>query len=203
MKNGADVKILITGSKGKLRDVVMHALSRGSDFRVETVPVGSELLEMARSNSFDALIFTLNSKKEIKPLQWIHHQNRSLPLLAVLGRTNPGLREQLWDEGVAQVVDIQGLSAAQICRELREKLLAARLGLVEIGRFQTKLLENFHHVRSVLTAILGNAELAARKFSLPHKIDAELQEIIQGVNQVEGILRCVERSMKAPGASSQ
>ncbi len=202
MKNGADVKILITGSKGKLRDVVLQALSPGSDSRVAAVPADSQLLEMTRSNSFDALIFTLNSKKEMKPLQWIHHQNRSLPLLAVLGKKNPKLREQLWDEGVAQVMEIQGLSAAQIRRELREKLLAARLGLVEIGRFHTKLLENFHDVRSVLTAILGNAELAARKFALPHKIDAELQEIIEGVNQVEGILRRIERHMRAPGASS-
>ncbi len=73
---------------------------------------------------------------------------------------------------------------------------------MEIGRFHTKLLENFHDVRSVLTAILGNAELAARKFALPHKIDVELQEIIEGVNQVEGILRRIERHMRAPGASS-
>ena len=196
------MKIIISGKKGKLHDAVRRALPAGRDFRVSTVPVGSKLLEMARSTSFDALLFTLNSKEEIQPLRWIRPQNQSLPILAVLGKEDSKLREQLWEEGVSQVVETGGLSTTQIHRKLRENLSAACLKPEGFGRSNVQLRTHLHDIRSVLTAILGNAELAGRKFVLPHKIEAELQDIIEGVNQVEGILRRIERRLKEPGIES-
>ena len=44
--------------------------------------------------------------------------------------------------------------------------------------------------------------MAGSKFVLPHKIEAELQEIILGVEQVEGILRRIARMLKEPAIES-
>ena len=197
------MKILITGRKGKLYETVMRSFPSSRGFQVVTIPVGSKLLEMMRTMSFDALILTLSSKEEIQPVRWILRQNLLLPLLAVLGREDRKLREQLLDEGVSEVVQIRGLSPAQIRRKLRVSLLAAGWGLVGLRRFHRKLMADLHALRSPLTAILGNAELAANSFSPSHPIRQELQEIIRAVAEIEKTLRRIERSLKIPGLSSE
>ena len=186
------MKILVTGRKGKLAAAVAGALRSGSGTEVVAVPVGSQLLEMARA--VKSLVFALGTEEELEPLRWVLQQNRSLAVVAVLWRRDANLEMQLREEGVAEWICAQGLTAAQLRQELAKALAKTRAGRAGQPRAGRQAAAEFHAIRSHLTAILGNAELAlknARSLGQKH----QLQEIARGVAAIERTLRRLERAL--------
>ena len=186
------MKILVTGRKGKLAAAVAGALRSGSGTEVVAVPVGSQLLEMARA--VKSLVFALGTEAELEPLRWVLQQNRSLAVVAVLWRRDANLEMQLREEGVAEWICAQGLTAAQLRQELAKALAKTRAGRAGQPRAGRQAAAEFHAIRSHLTAILGNAELAlknARSLGQKH----QLQEIARGVAAIERTLRRLERAL--------
>ena len=158
------------------------------------VPVGSQLLEMARARAVKSLVFALRTEEELEPLRWVLQQNRSLAVVAVLWRRDANLEMQLREEGVAEWICAQGLTAAQLRQELAKALAKARAGRAGRPPAGRQAAAEFHAIRSHLTAILGNAELAlksARALGQKH----QLQEIVRGVAAIERTLRRLERAL--------
>ncbi|OFW25386.1 MAG: hypothetical protein A3H27_14820 [Acidobacteria bacterium RIFCSPLOWO2_02_FULL_59_13] len=191
------MKVLLSGKKGKLYDAVAQALAGLRGVRLEAVSPGSQLLEAVQAPSAKALVFTLSSESEIEPLRWVIQQNRNLTLLVVLPRSHPKLRELLREEGVMQIVEMPSLTASQLQSKLRESLKA-----LSVGRLPTRpsahaahLARDLHTARSALTAILGNAELALPKCRPSSPQQKQLQDIIRGVDEIERILRRLERAL--------
>ena len=194
------MNVLLSGKKGKLCDTVAEALAGLRGVRLETLPHGSQLLEAVQAPSAKALVFTLSSESEIEPLRWVIQQNRNLALLAVLPRSHPRLRELLQEEGVMQIVEIPGLTASQIKSKLRESLKALSAGSLPTrpsahAAHATHLARDRPTARSALTAILGNAELALQKCRPSSPQHKQLQDILRGVDEIERILRRLERAL--------
>lgn len=194
--------ILLSGKKGKLYESVAKALSGAQGLRLEAVPAGSQLLEATQGSLAEALVFTLSSEKEIEPLRWVMQRNPSLPLVAVLPRPHPRLLELLREESVGQIVSVRGLTAAQLRRKLRESLKALWVGTASEGHPNAQCAHDLHQVRSALTAIQGNAELALQHCLPSRPWKKQLEEILRGVEEIEKILRRLERALgSAPGTS--
>lgn len=204
-------RILVGGASGKLLEAVAEAFSAARGIQATVIPAASRLLAVAQTNSFDALIFTLTSPEEMEPVRWIVQQNR-VPVLAVLPRPDSSLREQLLEEGVRQVIDVEGLTAAQILRKLRRKLRQQRRQkrpanlrvLRSHGRgsvrSRRRRMAELHTIRSALTAIQGNAEMALKDTPASQSHGNQLREIVRGVGEIEKILRRLERDLTPPGA---
>jgi len=193
------MKILLTGRKGKLYETVARAFSSARRGQVEAIPVGSRLLEIAQSPSWECLVFSLHSEQDMEPLRWVLQQNRALPVVAVLSRRNSRLRDLLLEEGISRIVDVQGLTPAQIRRKLRQDLAA--LAKTPLGRPSPnpRWARELHAARSALTAILGNAEMALHKVAPSRPQRKPLEEIMRGVAEMERILRRLESGLKASG----
>ncbi|MBI4463738.1 MAG: hypothetical protein HY647_03440 [Acidobacteria bacterium] len=189
------MKVLLSGKKGRLHESVAKALVGAQGLQVKALPVGSQLLEAVQSASAGALVFTLTSEQEVEPLRWVMQQNRSLPLVAVLPRPHSRLQELLREEGVEQMVTVQGLTATQIRSKLRESLRAPSAGTLKGRRPSPQYASDLHRVRSSLTAILGNAELALKSIPPTKPQRKQLEEILRGVEEIERTLRRLERSL--------
>ncbi|MBI4444024.1 MAG: hypothetical protein HY649_11715 [Acidobacteria bacterium] len=191
------MKVLLSGKKGQLYDTMAKALAGLRGMRVEALPPGSQLLEAVQAPAAKALVFTLSSESEMEPLRWVIRQNHNLPLVAVLPRSHPRLRELLREEGVLQIVEMPGLTASQLQRKLRESLkaLSAESLPTRPLAHASQVARDLHAARSALTAILGNAELALPKCRPSSPQQKQLQDIIRGVDEIERILRRLERAL--------
>jgi hypothetical protein len=200
------MKILFSGKKGKLYDTVLRAtasgrregVTRGHPFRVEVVPPGPRLLEMARSGSYAALIFVIENEPDSEPVRWLLQDNPALPLFTVLPGGNARLRKELQREGVSQVIEAGNLSEAALRRILRERLAALPSKPQDIPEPGLTITTDLHGIRSALTAIQGLAELALRKVRGPNAPRKPLENIVKEVTEVEGLLRRIERKVKPP-----
>lgn len=200
-------RILVGGASGKLLEAVAEAFSAARGIQATVIPAASRLLAVAQTNSFEALIFTLTSPEEMEPVRWIVQQNR-VPVLAVLPRPDSSLRQQLLEEGVRQVIDVEGLTAAQILRKLRRKLRQKRQANLRVlrlhgggsARSRRRRMTELHTIRSALTAIQGNAEMALKDTPASQSHENQLREIVRGVGEIEKILRRLERDLTPPGA---
>jgi signal transduction histidine kinase len=188
-------RILISGKAGKLQDAVIGSLGGRSGFVAELVSPGPQLLELAQSGSCAGAIFVLGSEQDLESIRWLIESNSSLPVIAVLTEGSAKFRKELQAEGVSEVIVTRGLSAAELRRLLQQRLAAAAL----IPQAAAAITTDLHSIRSSLTAIQGQAELAlaeARRSSPRRK---PLEEIVREVTQVEGLLRRIERKVKPRG----
>jgi signal transduction histidine kinase len=192
------VKVLLGGKRGPLLETIASALPRRAAFEVKVAPTGSRLLDLAQTPSFEALVFVLSNEEEIEPVRWILQRNRALLLLAVLPRADLKLKALLLEEGVEEVIDLEGLSGAQLGRKLRETLERIRSQPRGSRGRKPGILIDLHTIRSALTAIQGNAEMALQSAPAAQRSDKQLQEIVRGVAEIEKILRRVERGLKVP-----
>ena len=172
---------------------IAAAFGQPAGFSAVVLPAGSRLFGAAGAPSLRAVLFTLSSSDEVEPIRWILQQNPSLPVVAVLPRKEPELRQELLTEGVWQVVEIPGMGASQIRRALVAPLKTFRSKAPHEGRQVTA---DLHAIRSALTAILGNAEMALQSASRSNT-RKQLQQIFRGVAEIEGILRRLDRALQA------
>lgn len=191
------MEILITGKRGKLYRTVAAALASRRGPPVLALPVSSRLFEIARKHSLRGIVFTVSREQEIEPLRWLLRQNHSLPVAAVLPRRDRKLCEQLLQEGVYAVAEISGLNPSQIRQRLGR--LLRPLSSKHSGADQPTRLaqESLHVIRSALTAILGNAEMALKNSPVAAARRKQLQQILRGVAEIEKNLRLLERVWKA------
>ena len=203
------VKILISGKKGKFYDAVLRAVPgrRGKPgqerpFRAEAVPPGPRLLELAKSGSYAALVFVLESEPDSEPVRWLMESNPVLPLIAVLPEGNARLRKELQREGVSQVIEVGNRSESAIRRIIREQLAALPSKPQVLPDVGAAITTDLHSIRSALTVIQGLAELALTKVRGPDSRRKPLEAIVQEVMKVEGLLRRIERKVKPDDASS-
>ena len=189
-------QILITGKQGRFYQAVAEAMAQRSGFCIVALPAGSRLFEVVRTHPLEAVILPLQSKEEIEPARWILHQNRSLPLVAVLPRKDLQLREQLLQEGVWQVVEVPGLKASEIRRKLGQHLQNLHSKIPGSSYSGRQIASDLHAIRSALTAILGNAEMALKNASRSGPQKKHLMEIPRGVAEIEKILRRLDRALK-------
>jgi signal transduction histidine kinase len=188
------VKILVTGKQGRLLKVVASALGQPRGFSTQVLPLGPRFLSALSKFSPAGLLVTLASGEEVEAIRWILQQDRSLPVVALLPRKQPGLRKQLLAEGVCKVVELAGMGAPHVRRAIATALNALRS---KVPHDKRQIVADMHAIRSPLTAILGNAELALKHASRtgPHR--RQLQEIFRGVAEIEVILRRLDRVLKA------
>ncbi|MBI3896526.1 MAG: response regulator [Acidobacteria bacterium] len=163
------------------------------------MPVGAPVLEAVQSPTFHALIFVLIRVDEADSVRWIRQRNPALPMIVVLARENARLREELLEEGVAAIVSVQGLTLAQIRRKLSEALPALGRQQNPLHPSNQQLSDDLHTIRSTLTAVQGNAELALQDSAPTKTTRKQLQEVLRGVAETERILRRLERILKALG----
>lgn len=189
-------KILISGKKGKLQDTVIGALGRRSGFLAEAIPLGARLLETVRSGSCAGVIFVLGSEHDLESVRWLNESNPSLPLIAVLAGGNAKLREELCAEGVSEVIAVNRLPVPEFRRLLRQRLaaMASRPRTTRSG--DPAIANDLHSIRSALTAIQGHAEFALAKVRGSSPRREPLEEIVREVNEVEGLLRRIERKLE-------
>jgi len=188
------VKLLISGTKGKLLSRVTAALAGRSGFVAESVPPGPLLLEMAGSGSYAGVIFVLAAEPEFEPVRWVIESNPSLPFVAVLPSATVKLRKELEAEGVAEVISAGTLSPAELRRTLRERLAA--LASSQRGDAGSAITTDLHSIRSALTAIQGQAELALTRLRGSASRREPLREIVREVTEVETLLRRIERKVR-------
>jgi len=190
------LKLLITGKRNKLWRAVGAAFSRQRGVRANVIPIGTPVIETVRRSSLDAVLYTISGEEEIEPLRWILQINPALPVIALLPAADARLKQQLLDEGAARVVVISSYEPARIRKNIVGPVLK-QLGLKgtssEAGR---QITNDLHSIRSVLTAILGSAELALKR-SLPLALTRkQIKEIPRGVMEIENILRRLDRTMQ-------
>jgi signal transduction histidine kinase len=189
-------RILISGKAGKLQDAIVGALGGRSGFAPEAVPPGPRLLELAQSGSCAGAIFVLGRKHDLEPIRWLIEGNSSLPLIAVLSNGSAQLRRELQAEGVSEVFVARGLSGLELRRRLLQQLRAAASAPMADAAITTDL----HGIRSSLTAIQGQAELALTEARRSSSRRQPLQEIVREVGVVERLLRRIERKITASRA---
>lgn len=190
------LKLLITGKRNKLWRAVGAAFSRQRGLRADVIPMGAPAIETVRRSSLDAVLYTISDEEEIDLLRWILQINPALPVIALLPAANPGMRKQLLDEGAARVVVISSYEPARIRKNIVGPVLE-QLGLRSTTSEAGKQISNdLHSIRSVLTAILGSAELALKR-SLPSAVARkQIKEIPRGVMEIENILRRLDRTLQ-------
>ena len=185
-------KILISGKAGKLQDAVIGALGGRSGFVAEPVPPGPRLLELARAGSCAGAIFVLGSEHDLESIRWLIESNSSLPLIAILTGGSEKFRKELQAEGVSEVIAAKGLSAPELRRRLQARLAAA----ASVPATDAAITNDLHSIRSALTAIQGQAELALAEVRGSSPRRKPLEEIVREVAEVEGLLRRIERKIK-------
>jgi hypothetical protein len=131
---------------------------------------------MARSGSYSAVIFVLGGEQDLEPVRWVIESNPSLPLIAVLPSVTAGLRKDLQMEGVSEIIAAGGLSLTELRRLLRQRV-AALASDVQSSGSESAITTDLHSIRSALTAIQGQAELALTKLRGPTARREPLQEL--------------------------
>lgn len=192
------MKVLISGRKGKLQNTVVKALSGQRDLQVRPFPMGPPLLEMVRSDSFDALILALEEDADLELVRWVLRENPTTPLLAVVPPGNSKLCEELADEGVTEMIAGQGPSG-EFPKRLRASLQKLRANPAAPDRPGRRISSDLHTIRSTLTAIQGYAELESKKPADSVFSRKPQEEIVRGVREIERLLRRIERGLKARG----
>ena len=195
------VKILVSGKKGKLYNAVVRAVASRRGTALEAIPPGASLFEKAQSGSYAAVVFVLETEPDWEPVRWLLQRNPALPLVAVLPKASPKLRKELQGEGVAEIIEAGDLPAGEVRRQLHGTLERLQTKPHALSDSDLPITTDLHTVRSALTAIQGNAELVLEKVPSPNPRRKALEAIVQGVAEVETILRRIERRLKARGQS--
>jgi len=201
---GKTLRILLVGRAGKLAEAVARGLSGQ-----EGIKLSRPLLDSLDSpdalakpvRDFDAFIGLVASREDLDPLgRLLARVGSSVAPLAVLGRKDVWLRRQVREEGFLLTVPVHGLSPAGTRRRLAQLTVNLRSGLLDLLRLQQHTLNALHRIRSPLTGIQGNAEMAAWKSASPEQRANQLQEIIRGVAEIEVILRDMEAQIRGEAA---
>lgn len=193
------MKILLTGKKGKLLQKIAGAFPPRSHIQATVMPVSAEVLETARTAAFDAVVCVLANEEETELVRWLRERNPSLPIVVILSRENAKARKELWMESVSSIVNIQGLTLSQVRRKLAESLRALNKKQEAPDSLRERCISDFHTIRSTLTAIQGNAELALQDSAPSKSARKQLQEVIHGVSETERLMRRLERKLQAAG----
>jgi signal transduction histidine kinase len=151
---------------------------------------------MARSGPYAAVIFMLAEEQELEPVRWVIESNPSLPFIAVLPSVSAKLRKELEAEGVSEVIATEGLPPAALRRTLRERLTTLTSRPPPNREAESAITTDLHGIRSALTAIQGQAELALAKLRGSPARREPLRAIVREVTEVEGLLRRIERKVK-------
>jgi signal transduction histidine kinase len=191
------VKIIITGKKDKLWKAAGVAFSGTSGIRATILPVGSQVIEAARDPSYDAVVFTLSTDEETELLRWVLQINPSLPLIALMPAMNPKLRKLAQEEGAAQVWEVSNPDPAAIRRLIAAPQLRKLGQATSISEARRQISDGLHAIRSALTVIMGNAEMALKRTAQPAARRKRIQEIPRGVVEIERILRRLHRLVKS------
>lgn len=191
------MKLLITGKRDKFWKAVGVAFSKQPGVRATVMPIGSPVIAAVRSTPWDAVLYTLSNEEELEPLRWILQINPSLPLIPLLPAANARLQKQVLEEGTADVLVVPSLDPG----EIRQKIVGPRLRKlqskgtsVDISR---QISDDLHAIRSALTGILGTAEMAMQRSLPPARARKHIQEIPNGVMEIERILRRIHRTIKS------
>ena len=192
------MKVLISGRKGKLQNAVVKALSGQGGIEVRPFRMGLPLLEVVRSDSFDALILALEEDADLELVRWVLRENPTAPLLAVVPRGNSKLCEELADEGVSEILEGHD-PPGEFQKRLRASLEKLRASPAASDRPGRRISSDLHTIRSTLTAIQGYAELASKKPAVSSSSRKPQEEIVRGVREIERLLRRIERGLKIRG----
>ena len=193
------MKILLSGKKGKFLQKIAGAFPPRGNLQATVMPVSAQVLEAVRSAAFDAVVFVLVNEEETELVRWLRTGNPSLPFVAILPRENAKVRQELWMESVSSIVSIQGLTRAQIRRKLGETLRALGKKQDSLHASSQRCTSDLHTLRSALTAIQGNAELALQDSSPSESARKQMRDVVRGVTETERILRRLERNLKLLG----
>ena len=190
------MKILITGKKDKLWKAVGEALSRQTGLSVSLIPASSQVIEALRSSPpLDAVLYTISHIDDIELLRWVLKINPSVPLIAVVPTRDARLRKEIQDEGAANVVEVTALGSTQIRSTLAPVL--GKLRSASGTETRQQISDDLHAIRSALTGILGNAEMALKRTSKAAANRVQLEEIPRGVTEIEHILRRLHRTVRS------
>ena len=193
------MKILISGRTGKLYSAAVDAFPARLGYWTDVVPPGPQLLEMAQFGSYAAVLYVLGSERDLEPVRWLL-QNKPAPrLVAVIPGGKPKLRKELQAEGVSQVIEVGNVSASAVRRRVREHVEAMLVKSPAPSDGEIQITTDLHSIRSVLTAIQGQAEIVLAKVRGPSPRRVPLEEIVREVTEVEGLLRRIERKVKPRG----
>ena len=193
------MKILLSGKKGKFLQKIAGAFPPRGNLQATVMPVSAQVLEAVRSAAFDAVVFVLVNEEETELVRWLRTGNPSLPFVAILPRENAKVRQELWMESVSSIVSIQGLTRAQIRRKLGETLRALGKKQDSSHASSQRCISDLHTLRSALTAIQGNAELALQDSSPSESARKQMRDVVRGVTETERIIRRLERKLNLLG----
>ena len=191
------MKLLITGKRDKFWKAVGAALSKQPGVRATIMPIGSPVIATVRSTPLDALLYTLASEEEIELLRWLLQINPSLPFIALLPKDDPKLRKLILDEGVDQVLVLRSLDPGEIRKNILGPRLRKSSSLDTSSDVRQQISDDLHAIRSVLTAILGTAEMAMKRTLPAARTRKHIKEIPRGVLEIETILRRIHRTIKS------
>ena len=193
------MKILLSGKKGKFLQKIAGAFPPRGHLQATVMPVSAQVLEAVRSAAFDAVVFVLANEDETELVRWLRTGNPSVPIVAILPRENAKVRQELWMESVSSIVSIRGLTLVQIRRKLGETLRALGKKQDSSHASSQRCISDLHTLRSALTAIQGNAELALQDSSPSESARKQMRDVVRGVTETERILRRLERNLKLLG----
>ena len=188
--------IVLTGKPTALLRSVAAALRRGSRASVLLLPATSRLLTAVRKPNVRAVLFLLSREEEVELIRWTVQQAPSVPIFALLPKTDATLRQQLLRAGAAGVVELSSLKPGRTHQRLDE--LVAMLPSKAGPRHSAaqRIAADLHTARSALTAVLGNAELALQSRSRSSPLRKQLREIVRGVSEIEDSLRRMEQTLQ-------
>ena len=190
------MKIIVTGKKDKLWKAAGAAFADVAGIRPTILPVSSQLIEPLRSSSYEVVFFTLSSEEDCELLRWVVQINPSLPLVALVPAKSPALRKRAREEGAAEVWEVAAQPA-----EIRKLIHAPKLRKLgqpaSVSDLRKQLSDGLHAIRSTLTSILGNAEMALKRRAQPAARRQQIEEIPHGVLEIERILRRLHRLVRS------
>jgi len=138
----------------------------------------------------------LGGERDVEAVRWLMQSNPALLVVAVIPGGSSKLRKELRGEGVSQIIEVGDAPAQEQRRLLRERVKELLSKPREFLQSEVPITTDLHTIRSALTAIQGHAELALEKVPATNPHRKPLQEIVQGVTDVEGLLRRVERKLR-------
>jgi signal transduction histidine kinase len=187
------VKILITGRKDKYWQAIGAAFAHQSGLAVSMIPAGSALVEALNASQFDAVLYTISRTNDIELLRWVIKINPLVAIIAIIPAKEARLHELLHEEGVTQIVEVAALGSTQVRSSVAP--LLRRLGSGSGNEARQLISNDLHVIRSTLTGILGNAEMALKRAKAPAS-RKQLEEIPRGVAEIERIIRRLHRTLR-------
>ena len=196
--------LLIEDNPGDIR-LLQEYLKEGSAFRFQVTQVDrlSRGLERLAEARFDAVLLDLSlpDSHGLDTLVRLHEAAKEVPIVVLTGIEDESLGVRLIQAGAQDYLVKGSVTGPLLVRSLRyaaerqraeDELQQARMQLVQahkmeaIGHLAGGIVHDFNNI---LTAILGNAEIACMRLAADHPSQANLTRILEAGSRATRLVR--------------